>query len=155
MQRLVVEEDSRCRSFLWIPTWMNMDGWTLFLMTFQLMRVKHRHLFASFHWGLFCQQDWICRAIKSKEHAVPSILDLTGIVQHTDSWLNMYGRIRLPFDNIGRTFSPTYTDGWVKLIITCKTIIHWQQWAFISKSSVRHAHKNRLFFRKAHNLGTK
>ena len=84
--------------------------------------------------------------LRVKNGAVPSILDLTGIVQHTDSGSNMYGPIISVAILQHWTFSPTCADGWVNLIIICKTVIHTQQWAFTSKSSVRDAHKNRAFF---------
>jgi len=77
-------------------------------------------------------------------------LDLTGIVQHTDSGSNMYGRIIqvaiLQHWTFSKQFPPRASTGELKLIIICKTVIHSQQWAFTSKSSVRDAHKNRAFF---------
>jgi len=45
-----------------------------------------------------------------------------------------------------KQFPPSASTGELKLIIICKTVIHSQQWAFTSKSSVRDAHKNRAFF---------
>jgi len=87
-------------------------------MTFQLMRVKHRRLFASFHWGLFCKQDWICRPIKSKERCCAVYIgsDRNGAthrlwVEHV--WAN-HSSCHFTTLDVFKTISPKCIDGWVE-----------------------------------------
>jgi len=141
----------RRQSVHMLPQDSNRTAWINFISNeVPADEVKHRRLFASFHWGLFCKQDTICKPIKSKIWWCSVYIGSDRNCATHRLWVESFWS---PFYNIGR-FENNFLK--VHLLVSSKSLYYAKLLStqHLSKSSVWDAHKKLAFFMKAHNLGT-